>query len=73
MDAAMRIVAIGAGRLIIVKGCMDELFISDIFMAVVTQLGPDGCKGEGMAISVSLVTELTGIVAFTQWTVNSGT
>ena len=43
---------------------MDEFLFGDAFMATVTQLGPGGGVGEGMAVSISFVTELAGVVAF---------
>ena len=60
----MGVVADGAAGLFVFEGSVDEFFFGNIFMAVVTEFGPCRWVGKGMAVSISFMTELAGIVTF---------
>ena len=68
----MGIVADSAGRLFVFEGSMDEFLFGDAFVATVTQLGAGCWIREGVAVSVSFMTELAGIVALGQRPVDHG-
>ena len=60
----MGIMADGASVLFIFEGSMDDLFLGDTIMAVVTELGPFGRIEENMVSCTGFMTKLTSIIAF---------